>query len=75
MSSFLCSNLFDLDGIGVSGLTVDGASGEQDIIAALEVQSLLCGLLGIVEHNIHAGELIGHNRSDAPAHGWVSGWA
>ena len=39
---------FDLDGVGVAGLAVDGAAGHDDIVTGLQTQHLLGCLLGIV---------------------------
>ena len=61
--------LFDLDGVGVAGAAVDGAAGENHIVAGLQVQNLLCIVQGVVEHDVHGGELLGDHGRHAPAHG------
>ena len=63
------SDCFDLDGIGIAAASVDGAAGEDNVVTGLQIQHLSSCLLGIVEHNVHAGELFCHNGGNAPAHG------
>ena len=67
--AFLRSNGLDLDGIGIAAATGDGAAGDDDIAALIEIQDFLGLHLGKVHHNIHVGVLVGQDGGDAPAHG------
>ena len=67
MAVLFCLDGLDLDGIGVAGEAVDGAAGHNDVVTFLKVQCFLGGLFCKVEHHIHTGELLCHDRRNAPA--------
>lgn len=56
MSAAFVRLLFDcfyLYQICVAGLAIDRAAGHYDIVARLEVQSLFCGALCVIEQNVN----------------------
>ena len=54
-------------GIGISALSVDGASGEDHVVAGFDRQILLRAIQCVVEHHIHIGEFLRKYRRHAPA--------
>ena len=62
----LSDDCVDTDEIRVAGGAVDGAAGEDNIVARLQVQRLLCRLSRVVEQHVGRLEMLTQNRLYAP---------
>ena len=62
----LSDDCVDTDEIRVAGGAVDSAAGEDDVVARLQVQRLLCRLSRVVEQHVGRFKMLAQNRLHAP---------
>ncbi len=68
-SSFMYSDGFNANGVGVSGDAVGHTAGDEDFISGRKAQSFLCNTFCFVKQNLNGGIKLTHDRSNAPGKG------